>query len=176
MITNKGNEKNYNVRAWLAAKHLVAMYGGKGLHELFAEMPPFEMVKLLLVRAVSERAPAELALRAASPEDRKICRKVMFINVSKTHLYALINADVDAFVDRPPECYKEGVYVRLNYWLYGMWPASKGWEIEYCKRLKAIGFLPGRASPCCFHRESDGVSIVVNGDDFVSEGFSDSSD
>ena len=32
------------------AKHIVAEYGGKGLRELFAAMPSFEMVKMLLVR------------------------------------------------------------------------------------------------------------------------------
>ena len=58
----------------------------------------------------------------------------------KEHLYALMNADVNAYVDLPPECLKKGVCGRLNYWLYGMRPASKGWEIEYTKRLKTIGF------------------------------------
>lgn len=53
VIINKGDKKNYVVRARLVAKHLVAKYGGKGLHELFAAMPAFEMVKLLLVRALS---------------------------------------------------------------------------------------------------------------------------
>ena len=56
VITNKGDKVNYNVRARLVAKHLVAKYGGKGLRELFAAMPPFEMVKLLLVRAVPKPA------------------------------------------------------------------------------------------------------------------------
>ena len=54
-----------------------------------------------------------------------------------------------------------------------MRPASKGWETEYTKRLKSLGFVPGAASPCCFHRQSDGVSVVVHGDDFVFEGSSD---
>ena len=51
-----------------------------------------------------------------------------------------------------------------------MRPASKGWEIEYTKRLGYIGFLPGKVSLCCFHGESDDVSIVVHADDFVFEG------
>lgn len=58
----------------------------------------------------------------------------------------------------------------MNYWLYGMRPSSKGWETAYAKRLRAIGFLPGKASPCCFHRAKDGVSVVVHGGDFVFEG------
>ena len=97
-------------------------------------------------------------------------RKVMLLDVSKAHLYALINADVDAFVDLPLECRKDGVCGKLNCWLYGMRPISKGWEIEYTKRLGCIGFLLEKASPCCFHRESDDLSIVAHCDDFVSEG------
>ena len=45
--------------------------------------------------------------------------------------------------------------------------------MEYTKKLKDLGFTPGRESPCCFHRSSDGTSVVVHGDDFVFEGYSD---
>ena len=45
VISNKRGKLNNNVRARLVAKHLVAKYGGKGLHELFAAMPPLEMAK-----------------------------------------------------------------------------------------------------------------------------------
>lgn len=94
----------------------------------------------------------------------------MFIDASKAHVYVLIDADVNAFVDLPPECRKPGVCGELNYWLYGMRPASKGWESECTKKSGLIGFVLGVASPCCFHRVRDGVSVVVHGDDFVFEG------
>lgn len=143
-IINKGDKKNYVVRARLVAKHLVAKYGGKGLHELFAAMPAFEMVKLLLVRALSHTsvryssrkgagatgAPKKLVSSRKSPSMAESVRKPMFIDVSKVHLYALIDADVNAFVGLPPECRKPGVCGEPNYWLYGMRPASKGWESE----------------------------------------------
>ena len=106
----------------------------------------------------------------AVPSQTPSVRKVMFIDASKAHLCALINADVNAYVDLPPECRKAGVCGRLNYWLYGMRPASKGWETEYTKRLRHLGFVPGKPSPCCFHRKADDVSAVVHGDDFVFEG------
>ena len=107
------------------AQHIVAKYGGKGLHELFAAMPPFEMVKLLLIRAVSDKIKSleksrsnEMAGRTAravrGSSRPEAVRKVMFIDVSKAHLYALINSDIDAFVDLPPECAKPGVCGRLN--------------------------------------------------------------
>ena len=52
VVTNKGDKANPNVRARLIARHIVAQFGGKGLVELFAAMPPCEMIKYLLVRAV----------------------------------------------------------------------------------------------------------------------------
>ena len=61
-----------------------------------------------------------------APDNPETLRKVMFIDVSKAHPYALINADVDAFVDLPPECSKQGTCGKLNYLQYGMRPASKG--------------------------------------------------
>lgn len=111
VITNKGDKKNYNVRARLVAKHLVAKYRGKGLHDLFAAMPPFEMVKLLLVRAVSSIGSigGRVDKSAVVPPRTCLGRKVMFIDISKAHLYALINADVEAYVGLPPECHKKGV-------------------------------------------------------------------
>ena len=57
-------------------------------------------------------------------------RKLLFIDVSKAHLYATIEEDADAYVALPPECTKDGVCGRLDFWLYGMRPASKGWEVN----------------------------------------------
>ena len=60
-------------------------------------MPPFELVKALLVRAVQRR------------ERRRKIRKVLFIDVSKAHLYAPVGKDIKAYVDLPSECGKPGV-------------------------------------------------------------------
>ena len=50
---------------------------GKELSEdVFAAMPPFELVKALLVKCVQRR------------DRKKTVRKVLFIDVSKAHLYA----------------------------------------------------------------------------------------
>lgn len=98
VVTNKGDKKNYNVRARLVDKHIVAKYGGKGLRELFVAMPPFEMVKLLLVRAVCEvrHVDGRVSKLAVVPSRTYDTRKVMFIDVSKGHLHALINVDIEA--------------------------------------------------------------------------------
>ena len=162
VVTNKGDELHPNVRCRLVAKHLVAKYGGKEAEDLFAAMPPFELIKSLLIKAVQRRTW------------KTAVRKVMFIDVSKAHLYAPVGKDTKAYVDLPPECGKPGVCGLLQYWLYGMRPASHGWQDEYTKQLEAIGFTTGIASPCCFYRKRDDVSCVVHGDDFTFEGPPDS--
>ena len=156
VTTNKGDKLHPNVRCRLVAKHLVAKYGGKELSEdLFAAMPPFELVKALLVKAVQRR------------DRKKKVRKLLFIDVSKAHLYAPVTDGVKNYVALPPECGKPGVCGLLNFWLYGMRPASNGWQEEYTRQLTEMGFKHGEASPCCFyHKESD-ITCVVHGDDFT---------
>ena len=83
VTTNKGDKLHPNVRCRLVAKHLVAKYGGKELSEdLFAAMPPSELVKALLVKAVQRR------------DRKKKVRKLLFVDVSKAHLYAPVTEGV----------------------------------------------------------------------------------
>ena len=158
VVTNKGDALHPNVRCRLVAKHLVAKYGGKEMEDLFAAMPPFELVKTLLVKAAQRK------------DRHKTVRKVMFIDVSKAHLYAPVGPDDKAYVALPAECGKPGVCGLLGFWLYGMRPASHGWQEEYTRQLENLGFTTGVGSPCCFERKSDGVACVVHGDDFTFEG------
>ena len=73
------------------AKHLAAKYGGKSSTEdLFAAMPPFEMVKALLVKNVQRR------------DRQSRVRKVLFVDVSKAHLYAPVGEGIKNYVDLPP--------------------------------------------------------------------------
>lgn len=114
VVTNKGDELQPNARCRLVAKHLVAKYGGKDAEGLFADMPPFELIKSVFVKAVQRRTW------------RTAMRKVIFFDVSKAHLYAPAGEDTKAYVDRPPECGKPGACGLLQYWRYGMRPASHG--------------------------------------------------
>ena len=99
VVANKGDALRPNVRYRLVAKHLAAKYGGKDMEDLFAATPPFELMKALLVKAAQRR-------------DRKTTmRKVMFIDVSKAHLYAPVGPDDKAYVALPPECGTPGVCV-----------------------------------------------------------------
>ena len=97
VVTNKCGKLHPNVRCRLVATHLVAKYGGKDAEDLFAAMPPLEMVKALLITTVQRR------------HRLKKVRKVMFTDVSKAHLYAPVGEGISAYVDLPPECSKPGV-------------------------------------------------------------------
>ena len=44
------------------------------------------------------------------------------------------------------------------------------WEDTYAEALVPLGFVRGKASPCCFFHRARGISIVVHGDDFSSPG------
>ena len=75
----------------------MAQFGGKGFVEPVAAMPPSEMIKYLLVRAVGGGSPP---LGAGSPSKTEN-RKVLFIDVSKAHLYAPTEEDAHAYVTPP---------------------------------------------------------------------------
>ena len=70
-------------------------------------MPPFELVKALLVKCVQRR------------ERLKRVRKMLFIDVSKAHLYAPVGEGIKNYVDLPPECSKPGFAVCLTFGCMG---------------------------------------------------------
>ena len=82
----------------------------------------------------------------------------MLIDISKAHLYAPVDKGPRAYADLPPECGKPGACGLLQFWLYGMRPASHGWEAEYTRQLEAIGFVAGAASLCFFFIEQRTMS------------------
>ena len=82
----------------------------------------------------------------------------MFIDVPKAHLYAPVGKETKAYVDLPPECGEPGVCGLLQYWMYGMRPTSHGWQDEYTKQLKKVGFIARAACTCFFYRAKDDVS------------------
>ena len=62
---------------------------------------------------------------------------------------------------------------KLHKSLYGMRDAALNWPQAYTDVLVKMGFVKGKASPCCFFHKKWGIRTVVHGDDFLSEGPSD---
>ena len=54
--------------------------------------------------------------------------------------------------------------------VYGTRDAGMIWKETYRSCLEELGFLSGRASPCCFWHPKWEVSLVVHGGDFTSLG------
>ena len=60
--------------------------------------------------------------------------------------------------------------------MYGTRDAASLRENTYRAQLEKIGFVSGKASPCCFWHPTLQVSVVVHGDDFTALGVKDSLD
>ena len=60
--------------------------------------------------------------------------------------------------------------------MYGTRDAGAIWESCYASCLTRMGFVQGKASPCCFVHPTWNVHVVVHGDDFTALGTSDGFD
>ena len=54
--------------------------------------------------------------------------------------------------------------------MYGTLDAGMIWETTYRRCLEDLGFVPGKAGPCCFDNTGWKLSLVVPGDDFKALG------
>ena len=54
--------------------------------------------------------------------------------------------------------------------------AATIWESFFADALTGMGFIQGKASPCCFFHPDLRVSVVVHGDDFTALGAASSID
>ena len=131
-------DKGFGVyRSRLVAKDFKPKSKVNDQEGLFAATPPLELVKMLILKAAR-----------GSRNRHAGVRKVMFLDVSKAHLYAPMLDE--EFVQLPPEKWTEGKCARLIYTLYGMRTAASNWEKEYSNTLEMVGFCPGRATVSCF--------------------------
>ena len=144
---NKGDESNPNVRSRYVAQEVARWKDAT----LFAATPPLEALRLLL---------------SSIARDKK--RKLLLIDVRKAYLHAV--AEREVYVQLPKEMNLQGKCGRLNRCLYGTRDAALQWEALYSKELISMGFMKGKASPCCFHHSEWDVRCVVHGDDFTFEG------
>ena len=149
-------DKGFDVyRSRLVAKDFRPRSRVNDKEGLFAATPPLEFVKMV----------TRWAARNNNGGRR---RNVMFVDISKAHLYAPVQEE--EYVDLPPEKAQAGKFARLLYTLYGMRTAASNWEREYSGALEDAGFAVGRATSCAFYHPGRDVRIFVHGDDFVVEG------
>jgi hypothetical protein len=159
---NKGTAEDPEVRCRMVARDFKPR-GERDREDLFAAMPPLECKKLLFAKAVQNDEPCRRG------GDERL--KLMFIDVKKAHLNAMLKAGESAFVELPGESGAKGKCMRLRRWLYGMRPAAAAWESDYAEKLAEAGFVQGRAAPTVFYCPELQVRAVVHGDDFTFLGF-----
>ena len=151
-------DKGFGVyRSRLVAKDFKPKSKVNDQEGLFAATPPLESVKMLILKAAR-----------GSRNRHAGVRKVMFLDVSKAHLYAPMLDE--EFFQLPLERWTEGKCARLTHTLHGMRTATSNWEKEYSNTLEMVGFCPGRAIVVAFYHAEREVRIVVHGDDFVVQG------
>ena len=140
------------IRSRLVAKDFKPKSAVGDRDDLFAAMPPLEAIKLLIAQGASEP-------RSGKP------RKLMFLDISKAHLYGKMQTD--EYVQLPPERGAPGKCAKLIYTLYGMRMAATNWEREYTRTLLDLGFVAGKASSVVFYHPERHIRLVVHGDDFI---------
>ena len=151
-------DKGFGVyRSRLVAKDFKPKSKVNDQEGLFAATPPLELVKMLILKAAR-----------GSRNRHAGVRKVMFLDVSKAHLYAPMLDE--EFVQLPPERWTEGKMRKID--LHTLWDAYRCEQLEkeYSNTLEMVGFCPGRATVVAFYHAEREVRIVVHGDDFVVEG------
>ena len=128
-------DKGFGVyRSRLVAKDFKPKSKVNDQEGLFAATPPLELVKMVIVKAAK-----------GSRNEHAHARKVMFLDVSKAHLYAPMLDE--EFVQLPPERWTEGMCARLIYTLYGMRSAASNWEKGVQQHFGGGG-VPSRACDC----------------------------
>jgi hypothetical protein len=145
---NKGDARAPVVRCRYVAKDFA---NGKS-DEFFAATPPLEALRFLLAYVAGRNGADSL----------------LVVDARKAHLHAHVDRPI--YVDLPPELARPGWCARLKRCLYGTRDAPKRWEAYVAEVMRSLGFLRGKASPCCFFHPARSLRCVVHGDDFVLAG------
>jgi hypothetical protein len=149
---NKGDFSRPVIRSRYVAKE----FADKRSDEFFAATPPLEALRMVISHAASGRRSSRGG------------RKILVIDARKAHLHAM--AERAVCVALPPEIKEPGKCALLKRCLYGTRDAPARWEAFLASELEKMGFLRGKASPCCFHHPQWDLRCVVHGDDFVFAG------
>ena len=140
VLCNKGDEKAPDVRARLVACEIA--------HEkesaFYASTPPLEAKKWLFSRYARERT------RDGKP------LQLSFVDVKKAYFYGKPNRDI--YMTPPRELgLPASQLAKQTRCVYGTRDAGMIWEETYRAALEGMGFIAGKASPCCFYHEAEGT-------------------
>lgn len=156
--TNKGSLEEPELRSRLVVRELKRLNTTMSAHELFASMPPLEMLKFLLSLAVTKRT---------SKNGKPL--KLGFADIRRAHFHA--QAVRRVFVNLPEEEYQPGMCGLLCKSMYGTQDAPACWEREYSDMfVNSAAFKQGVACPALFRHEGLDAYSLVHGDDFVTLG------
>ena len=156
VICNKGDQKDFDVRARLVACE-VNTYK---TDEYFASTPPLEAKRLLF---------SEFAHKARHPKHKKRNMVLSFVDVKKAYFNGIPRRNLHLVF--PKELGMPGHLVaHLKRCVYGTRDAGAIWEDCYADALVELGFRRGIANPCCFYHVERDIMVVVHGDDFTALG------
>ena len=127
--------------------------GGSKSDEFYAPTPPLEANILLFSEAATNR-------RSGARE-----KMVLFVDARKAYFNAYV--DRPTYVELPQEVGMPGHCGRLQRCMYGTRKAATCLEETYSPASGRLGFIQGKASPCCFSHKTRDLKLVVHGDDFI---------
>ena len=122
----------------------------------YASTPQLESKKALLSRYVAQRSQGGLPLALS------------FIDIEKAYFNGAPQRNM--FMAPPKELGLGKMITQQTKCVYGTRDAGMIWEETYRQYLEELGFISGRASPCCFHHPEWKLSLVAHGDDFTALG------
>ena len=152
IMSNKGDAIDPDCRARLVACEVNKT--GENNDHFYASTPPLEAKKAMFNRYANTARLGKLPLRLSFID----VRKAYFNGIPKRNVYMSLPKELGLpshFVAKQVRC------------VYGTRDAGAIWEDCYRNALEDMGFISGVASPCCFVRKTNGLSVVVHGDDFT---------
>ena len=122
--------------------------------DLFAAIPPVELLRLLISKAAEVKQ-----------------NNILYVDVSRAYFYA--RSERPTYIKLLAEDPRSSELVlcgKLLFSMYGTRDAAQNWCEEYSSAVAKAVYARGIANPCLPQCREDGVSLMVHGDDFLAVG------